>query len=51
MCKLKKFNNREDNSTTLNSEWFDFNELSCLTIGYADSDTTTYAGTVSCTSN
>ena len=28
MCKLKKLNNREDNSVTLNSEGFDFNELS-----------------------
>ena len=25
--------------------------FTCLTIGYAESDTTTYAGTVSCTSN
>ena len=28
MCKLKRFNIREDNSANLNSEWFDFDELS-----------------------
>ena len=32
MCKLKKFNNREDNSATLNSEGFDFNELRYMNI-------------------
>ena len=29
MSKLKKFNNWEDNSATLNSEGLDFNDLSC----------------------
>ena len=28
MCKLKRLTIREDNSANLNSEWFDFDELS-----------------------